>query len=193
MLPLIVLPDLPAEDALLAHARQGDDEALRDIYGAYFSPIYQYIRLRVDSTQQAEDLSSEVFLKLITACRGKNAPKHSLRGWLFRVARNVIHDHYGKSKQFTETVLGDWIPADTDDDPEVQFMRGLNREQARQAIRRLSFAQQEVIILRFGHLLSLQETAEIMGKKANAIKALQFRALNKLREILQSMGAELHS
>ena len=182
---VIVLPDIPEEDQLLARARQGDDDAIRSIYQHYFSPIYQFIRMRVDQVDTAEDIASEVFLKLLAALRSRNAPRHSLRGWLFRVTRNVLHDHYGKEQRFTVITLEEWIPAPPEGDPELQFLRTLDSERCRSAIRELSTDQQEVIILRFGQALSLQETADIMGRNANAIKQLQFRAVNSLRRILQ--------
>ena len=188
---LLVLPDISEEDRLIASAKRGDQNAIRQIYENYFSPIYGFIRMRVSDTHVAEDLASDVFIRMIKAFRGKNPPKDSLRGWLFRVARNVIHDHYGRSKRIEQTTLDEWIPASEDNNVEVQFMRSLNIAQARQAIQRLTDDQQEVILLRFGHALSLQETADIMGKKANAIKALQFRAINTLRRILGELRTEI--
>ncbi|MEO8612295.1 MAG: sigma-70 family RNA polymerase sigma factor [Chloroflexota bacterium] len=180
----IILPDIPAEDRLLAHARQGDQNAIMQIYESYFPPVYNFIRLRVDDKSQAEDIASEVFVRLVDAMRGRNAPRHSLRGWLFRVARNLLHDHYGKRQEFSTEALEEWIPASGDEDPEIQFMRSLNAERAARALRMLVTEQQEVLILRFGQQLSLQETADTMGKNVGAIKQLQFRAVNTLRQIL---------
>jgi RNA polymerase sigma-70 factor (ECF subfamily) len=187
---VLVLPDIPAEDRLLAQARQGQHDAIMQIYDSYFPPIFQFIRLRVEGRQLAEDLASEVFVKLVGALQGGNAPSQSLRGWLFRVARNEIHDHYGKTRQLPTTTLDDWMPDTSDSDPEVQFMRAVSVERARRAIRMLSAEQQEVLILRFGQMLSLQETADIMGKSVNAVKSLQFRAINTLRSILEGMRTE---
>ncbi len=185
---VIVLPDIPAEDRLLTQARQGDQDAVMRIYESYFSPIYNFIRLRVDDQHMAEDLASEVFVKMVNAMRGRNAPRHSLRGWLFRVARNVLHDHYGKQQQITTEALDEWIPASGDDhDPEIRFIQALSAERARRAIQMLAADQQEVLVLRFGQALSLQETADIMGKNVGAIKSLQFRAVNTLRQILGDM------
>ena len=184
----IVLPDIPAEDRLLDQARQGNQDAIRQIYEAYFSPIYQFIRMRVDDAYTAEDLSGNVFLKLIKACQERKAPHKSLRGWLFKVARNEVYDYFGKQQRLAETVLTEWIPAPNDQEPEVEFMRRLSIEQARYAIRQLSPEQQEVIVLRFGQLLNLQETADIMGKSVQAVKSLQFRAVNSLRQILMRRG-----
>lgn len=187
---VIILPDIPAEDQLLVRARQNDESAMLQIYDYYFPPIFQFIRLRVDDQQQAEDLASDVFLKLVQAMHGRNAPTHSLRGWLFRVARNVLHDYYGKEKKFTTTTLEEWLPAPTSGDPEIQFMRSLSVERMRHALKMLATDQQEVLILRFGQTLSLQETADIMGKSLSAVKSLQFRAVNTLRGILGDMHME---
>ena len=152
------------------------------IYDTYFPPIYNFIRLRVEDRVVAEDLASEVFVKLVTAIRGNTAPRQSLRGWLFRVARNTIYDHYGQQKQFPTTTLDEWLPGDSD--LESRIIRTMDAQRARQVIQMLSDDQQEVLILRFGQGLSLQETAAIMGRKVSAIKSLQFRAVNTLRQIL---------
>lgn len=190
MIPLIILPDLATEDRLLAQARGGDQLAVMQIYDAYFSPIYQYIRLRVGEAMTAEDLASDVFVKLITALRGPSAPRTSLRGWLFRVARGVIADHYGSESKLPQTTLEDWVSAPSDDQPEVQFLHMVDNQRAQAAVRMLAADQQEVLVLRFGQQLSLQETADIMGKSVSAIKSLQWRATENLRGILAGNSLE---
>lgn len=187
---LIVLPDIYEEDRLSHRARLGDKDALREIYALYFPPIFQYIRLRIDDIQQAEDLTSEVFLQMLKAFNGQNPPRKSLRGWLFQVARNILSNHYGRGQKFTVMTLEEWFPSGDEANPEIQLMQELSREQARQAVQQLAFEQQEVIILRFGHSLSIRDTASIMGKSASSIKSLQFRAINNLRRILHDMRIE---
>lgn len=186
----LVFPDIPTEDRLLAQARQGSKEAMMTIYETYFPPIYQFIRLRVVDSTLAEDLASDVFVKLVEALQGRTAPKVSLRGWLFKVARNLVYKHYGKTRQFPTTTLEEWLPASSYDNPEVEFMRMLSAERARSAIQQLSPDQQEVLALRFGQVLSLEETAAVMDKTVGAVKQLQFRAVNTLRTILKQMGME---
>ena len=185
----LILPDIADEDHLLTRAHRGHKDALREIYVNYHTPSYQFIRMRTDDTETAEDLAADVFVQLVNAFRHGKGPRHSLRGWLFRVARHMLYDHYHAHPGFTETVLEEWLPISTDDQPETQFMRSLHIESARQAVRQLTVDQQEVLILRFANLLSLQETADIMGKNANAVKQLQLRALGALRRVLQEMEA----
>jgi RNA polymerase sigma-70 factor (ECF subfamily) len=182
-----VLPDITTENRLLARARLNDQNAIKEIYETFFSPIYQFVRLKVDETGLAEDITSEIFIKLIDNIGSRNGPQHSLRGWLFRVARNEVHRHYGNVRQFPTETLEEWLPVSSGDDLEVDFIRSTNIERARQALRMLVSEQQEVLILRFGEGLSLQETADIMGKSTSAIKSLQFRAVEALRRILGEM------
>jgi RNA polymerase sigma-70 factor (ECF subfamily) len=186
---IIILPDIPMEDRLLARARTGDEAAVMQIYESYFEPIYQYLRLRVDDRMLAEDLASDVFVKLITALNGRNAPQHSLRGWLFQVARNVLYDHYGTTRKMPVTTIEDWVRAPQEDEPEIQFIHNVDAGRARHAMQMLAADQQEVLVLRFGQALSLQETADIMGKSVSAIKSLQFRAVETLRQILGKVQA----
>ena len=181
----IVLPDLSVEDRLLAQARRGDQEAIMQIYDTYFPPIYNFIRLRVEDRPLAEDLASDVFVKFVTSVQGNAAPRQSLRGWLFRVARNAIYDHYGAQKRLPVTTLEEWLPGDSD--LESHLIHAMDAQRARQAIKMLADDQQEVLILRFGQALSLQETAVIMDRSVTAVKSLQFRAVNTLRQILDQV------
>jgi RNA polymerase sigma-70 factor (ECF subfamily) len=190
MMILIVLPDLSTEDRLLAQAKRGDQLAIMRIYDAFFTPVYQYIRLRVGDAMTAEDLTSEVFVKLITALRGPSAPRDTLRGWLFRVARNAVIDYAGKIPAMPEATLEEWVRDSTDEQPEVAFLRAANEQRARNAVRMLAADQQEVLVLRFGQQLSLQETADVMGKSLSAVKSLQWRAVETLRGILTGDSAE---
>jgi RNA polymerase sigma-70 factor (ECF subfamily) len=187
---LIVLPDVSAEQYLLVDARRNNEDALRTIYDSYFSPVYQFIRLRINDREHARDLTADVFLDLFVALRGNNPPRTSLRAWLFRVARNKLYDHYGKTRQFPTDTLEEWIPASAEDDPESEYLRSFRVERVRHALRMLVAEQQEVLILRFGQGLSLQETADLMDKSVSAIKSLQFRSMETLRAILDSGAIE---
>jgi RNA polymerase sigma-70 factor (ECF subfamily) len=187
---LLVLPDAAPDDDTLARARSGDERAIVAIYRRYFDPVYQFCHLRVGDRQTAQDLTSEVFVRFIKALKHEKAPHVSLRGWIFRVARNLIHDHYGRDQELPVDTLDQWVVSDSDTNPEVQTLRSMNIARARRAIAMLAPAQQEVLLLRFDQQLSLQETADIMDKQVNAIKALQFRAVNTLRQILLEMDGE---
>ncbi len=187
---VIVLPDSNIEQDLLIDARQNKQEALKAIYESYFPPVYQFIRLRIRNREQARDIAADVFLDLFVALRGRNPPRISLRAWLFRVARNKVYDHYGETKQFPTTTLDEWIPGSDTEELETEFLRSMRVERVRHALRMLVAEQQEVLILRFGQGLSLQETADLMDKSVSATKSLQFRAMDTLRTILDTRGIQ---
>ncbi len=180
---LLAFPDLAEEDRLLAQARRGSRQAVGEIYEQYFDAVYQFVRWRVSDPGQAEDLTSEVFIKLLAALQGPNAPHHSLRGWLFRVARNVLYDHYRLPDMTDE--LDELLPAP--DDAESFLIERTDAERVREALHALAADQQEVLILRFGQMMSLEDTADSMGRSVSAIKSLQFRAIQTLR---RAMGEE---
>ena len=73
---------MPDEITLLARARALEDEALAEIHETYYEPIFRYIVFRVSNQQIAEDLTSEVFVRLLSALRDHTAPQNTLRGWL---------------------------------------------------------------------------------------------------------------
>jgi RNA polymerase sigma-70 factor (ECF subfamily) len=185
---LAALPDLPDEDRLLAQARRGDRKAIASIYEAFFDPVYQFIRWRVDDAHLAEDLTSDVFIKFLSALQSPNAPRHSVRGWLFRVARNALYDHY--NRPVTNGDLDEELPAPPEEDAEAQLMHTLDVERVQRALRMLATDQQEVLVLRFGQMMNLQDTAESMGKSVSAVKSLQFRAIDTLRRLLSETEAE---
>jgi RNA polymerase sigma-70 factor, ECF subfamily len=184
------LPDIDTENRLLARAQRGDQAAISEIYERYFSSLYRFIRLHVDETQLAEDISAEVFLKFVDTVGKRNGPQHTLRGWLFRVARHDIYRHWDKLQHLHETALEESLPMMADSDLEAQFIRSLDTERAQQALQMLSPDQRAVLILRFAEALSLQETADIMGKGIAAVKSLQFRAISTLRGILGEIRTE---
>ena len=179
----LVLPDVTVDDRLLERAKSHDMSAQRTIYERYFPPIFQFIRLRVNEREQARDIAADVFLDFFKALNSKNPPRTNLRAWLFRVARNKVYDHYGKQRKLQTTALSEWIPGN-ENDPEIRALETFQIDRMKQALNMLVEEQQEVLILRFTQGLNLKETADLMDRSVSAIKSLQFRAIDNLRQIL---------
>lgn len=164
---------------LLNRARSLDQEALEEIHDTYYVPIYRYIAFRVNEQETAEDLTSEVFTRLLSALRDRTAPQKTIRGWLFSVASRVVKDHYRKKYRHKQTVLDESVPSLRDSpDKEVEMM--LTNENLRQAMGHLTEDQQQIIALRFGYEMSIRDVAQTTGKSEGAVKMLQARAIAAL-------------
>jgi RNA polymerase sigma-70 factor (ECF subfamily) len=171
------------EVALLARARQFDTEALAQIHDSYYGPIFRYVAFRVSDRDSAEDLTSDVFMRFLSALRQRNPPSTTLRGWLYAVAANVVSDHLRKRYRAPQVELDEAIVSREAGPAEV-VEAALAREDLRQAMAGLTEEQQHVIALRFGHELPIQEVARTIGKTEGAVKQLQARAIAALARIL---------
>ena len=168
---------------LLARARVLDQNALAEVHRRYYTAIYRYITFRVPDREIAEDLTSEVFTRLLSAIRDKNAPQNTLRGWLYRVAGHIVADYYRKRSRRHETELSDRIPSRGVTLDEVVDLN-LANEALRDAMGELTEDQQVVLQLRYGGGLRFREVANQLGKSENAVKQLQLRALATLQRAL---------
>jgi RNA polymerase sigma-70 factor (ECF subfamily) len=176
------------EVPLLKRAKAYDPEALAELYDHYGPRMYAYIYRRVSDATLAEDLTAELFLRVLLALRNEQAWRDSFIAWLYRVAHNLVVDHYRRQPAVASQSLDESLAAQ-DGDPIASAEDALARERLRSAIGRLTQDQQQVLALRFGEGLTAKETARILGKSTGAVEALQHRALAALRRIL--MGEEL--
>ncbi len=172
-----------SDSQLLERAREYDTDALGDIYARYAEPIYRYLYRILGDAAEAEDLTSEVFLKLLETLGTRRAPREKLGGWLYRVAHNSALDYLRKRGARTDLLLEERIAA-SDESPPAKVEARQTRERLRKCIHRLTADQQQVILLRFGEGLRLAEVAELMDKSLGAVKILQYRAVRRLRKLL---------
>jgi RNA polymerase sigma-70 factor (ECF subfamily) len=161
-----------------------DPQVLTVIHQRYYPQIYRYARYRLGDEHTAEDVTGEVFVRLLEAVNRGKGPHSNLRGWLMSTASNLISDHFRKAYARRTESLSDEIQSN-DPGPLRVIEQFEQREEVRAAIRRLTPDQQHVLALRFGAGYSLEETARAIGKKVNAVKQLQFRALASLRRHLE--------
>lgn len=167
------------ERALLRRARQFDTDALSQIHDSYYGPIFRYIAFRVGDRDLAEDLTSEVFTRFLSALRQRNPPETTLRGWLYGVAAHVVADHMRKHYRAPHVELHDAIVS-TAAGPAELAEANLLRDDLKQAMTSLTEEQQHVIALRYAHELPIQEVARAIGKSEGAVKQLQARAIAAL-------------
>ncbi|MCB0062681.1 MAG: sigma-70 family RNA polymerase sigma factor [Caldilineaceae bacterium] len=175
-----------SEEELLTGAANFDEAALGELYDRYEARIYSYIYRRTGDSTLAEDLTAQVFLKMLEAIRGGKAWHSSFSGWLYRIAHNAVIDFYRQRDRQKQTDLEDAAAVvASDHNPVVIAETNLDAAQLRAAIARLTDEQAEVISLRFLEGYSISEVAVMMDKTEGSIKALQYRAVATLRQLLQ--------
>ncbi len=160
--------------------RDLDQQVIGAVYDQYFSEVYRYILYRIGDPTLAEDIASDVFVRLLEAAQGRRAPQTNLKGWLIGTASHVVMDHMRKKYRRPEEEISDSLPDLTPGPASEVDQREQNRI-VNDAYSQLTPEQQHVIALRFGQGYSLEETATFMNKNVNAVKALQFRALAALQ------------
>ncbi len=175
------------EKKALDGLRRYDAQVVGAVYDKYFPEIYRYVRYRLSDEQAAEDIASDVFVRLLEAVRNGRGPETNLKAWLLATASHAVIDHLRRSYRRPTETLPEAIP---DGDPALheEFDRREQKRHVQQAFARLTADQQHVLALRFGQGYSLEETARILNKNVNAIKALQFRALAALQRSIEEVN-----
>lgn len=182
--------DLAEERALVARASQGDAEAVGLLYDSYVTPVYRYCLGRVRHAADAEDLTEEIFLKVIGAIEGfewrvlGESERSPFRAWVFRIAHNhVVSFHRraaarGPSAELSETLHDDRRG------PQDLAETKLAIEEVMALVRELPDAQRDVILLRFVSGLSVAETAAVLDKQQTNVKVLQHKGIQRLKRLL---------
>lgn len=165
---------------LAEEAKRLDRHALAELCEHFYPKIYRYVFYRVNSKEEAEDITGEVFLRMI---KSLHKQRGSFQAWLFRIASNLVIDYYRRRARQPELV--------TVEERHVSSARNsidsqdiLLQDRLKQSIPKLSPEQQQVITLKFIEGYNNSEIADILGKSVGAVKGLQFRALAALKKIL---------
>jgi RNA polymerase sigma-70 factor (ECF subfamily) len=174
----------PAQDAtideLAAAAIRGDVAAVGRLYDALVGPIYRYVAMRVRQREDAEDITQAVFERIVISLPRYRDRGRPFAAFAFRVAHNAVIDHVRRHRPHPPL------------DPEIELtdgtagvealsVRGEELRELQSALRRLTPDQQEAIALRYGAGLSAEEAGAAMGRSANTVRALTFRAIGALR------------
>ncbi len=172
------------DERLLRLATEGDKQAFGALYERYLDDIYRYVYFRVGDEREAEDITANAFLRTwehLPRLSRRNASIGSFRNWIYRVAKNLVIDHYRAKKTVP-------LPEDCYDGEDlVKNIAEQNRQtrQVASALAALKPDYQQILILRFINQLSHKACAEIMGRNTGQTRVLQHRALKKLREIIK--------
>lgn len=177
------------ERTWVEQARAGDSTAVGYLYERYVDRIYRYILLKVGDPHEAEDLTGQVFVRMIEAIGGFQWQGVSFQAWLYRIAHNLVVDYLrqrSRRPQVALEPLEGTLLADGDD-PYTWAEAADFRDHLRGALARLTDLQAQVITLKFGGGLSNAEVGRVLGRSEGAVKALQHSALANLNKLLHNL------
>lgn len=176
--------------ALVEAAQTGNRDAFAQLYQHYHDTVFGFIYFRIGNRRDSEDLTQDVFLRALRRLETFTWQGKDFGAWLTTIARNIVTDHrkshhYQRStvSDHTDEANGAWWSADTDRRIDAQAVVEAAETAAAldRALAQLTGKQREVLRLRFGSDLSVDETALALGMEASAIKSLQHRATQAMR------------
>lgn len=173
------------EASIVKKAQKGDSSAVGWLFDNHHEAIFRFIWLRVRDHALAEDLTGEVFMRMVAELPRYQNRDLPFRAWLYRIAHNLVVDNYRTDKSHMSLPLEQVIlHANPATHPDVMTDQALTIERVQQALDNLDPAQREVVELRFLAGLSLKDAAATLNKTVAAVKSLQHRGLSTLRILL---------
>jgi RNA polymerase sigma-70 factor, ECF subfamily len=167
---------------LVARAQEGDRDALEELYLLHFDRIYSYLHMTVGNRHDAEDLTTQTFLRMLESIKRFRWQSSPFSAWLFRIAHNLAMDHFRASRRWQPEEEVPEPPGESEPSAELAAFQSIGRQSMLQLIENLSQEQQQVLTLKFVFNLPNGEVATILGKTEGAIKSLQHRALVSLQK-----------
>ncbi len=172
------------ESALLNAVVSLDQDALASVFDEYAPAIFKYLlRLGIGS-QEADQITGDVFVRLLEKIKEGKGPQKNLRSYLFQTAYHLVVDQSREGQRITTLDMADTVVQESQPVSAMAEDKMLLEKLAKIMERELTEEQTNIIVLRFQEDFSLKETAEIVGKNVNAVKALQNRGINKLRDAM---------
>lgn len=159
------------------------EKKLEALHETYYDRIARYIFVRVGNQADAEDIACDVFLKALEALHSYKERGVPMQAWLFKIAHNLIVDHYRNSAR-RKTVPIDNVVLKIESNTEEKMMLELEVARVIKALDKLTESQRKVIELRFFGELSSEEAGQVLNKRSGAVRELQSAAIKNLRNLL---------
>jgi len=172
-----------SEWILIQKVKRGNKEAFGTLYSFYLEKIYRYIFFKVNQEiQLAEDLTEVTFLKAWEKIEQYKQEGGTFSSWIYTIARNTVIDHFREHNRLTNLQENH---IDETQSMEEKIFDTIEVGRIQEAMQYLTDEQQEIITMKFINDMSNKEIAVILGKKEEAIRAMQYRGLQELRKRLR--------
>ena len=170
-------------DRIVTRVQAGENAAVADLFDLYHEPVYRYVASRLREPSDAEDVTQDVFLRVIRALPRYERRGLPFRAWLFTLARNAVIDFHRTRRVHVGLDAYTNLPS-PEPGPEAESLARSEAAVVELAMAALTDDHREVVALRFFGDLSSAEVAAVMGRSEGAVRVLQFRALHALRREL---------
>jgi RNA polymerase sigma-70 factor (ECF subfamily) len=179
--------DAQTEYAMMLAAR-ADVRQFAPLYERYFTRIYKYCLRRVETPQEAEDLTSQVFVRAMRALDSYRGGM--VAAWLFRIAHNVVVNHLrSRRPQVSLDDMGIELMSDSAE-PIKFVIRAEQEALVRDLVATLSDYQQDLLALKLSGEMTSEEIGVVVGKSAGAVRVDLHRTISQLRTMFQQMTGE---
>jgi RNA polymerase sigma-70 factor (ECF subfamily) len=178
------------DQRLIGRLRDGDHGGLEGLFERHSRAIYAFLVRATDSFALSEDLTQEVFLRVLRY-HASYRPDRSFRVWLYAIARNVLADHRSRRGEATSLDALKSEPPSRDAPPPEILERDETRARVRAALGRLGDGDRELLVLSRFHDMRHAELAELFGCSIGAIKVRVHRALKRLAAALEALDPEV--
>ncbi len=160
-----------------------------EIYLSYGKKVEQYVRRRINNEEDAKELVSEIFSKIVASLWRYNGEKASISTWVYTISRNTVYDYYRRKKpQIYKDEMEE--QTDTQPSPEEMLIKTEQLEQLACALERLPKREREILILRFYHEMPAKEVAARVQVSYANVRYLQSIALKKLEKYMREENKE---
>jgi len=180
-------PSKLEEKLLGLRLQKKDPEAFAKIYDLYVIAIYRFIYFKVSSAQDAEDLTSEVFLKAWQYARQSEEVIENLRAFIYKVARNLVIDFY-RQRAKREYNADDEVLLNVKDERQQSLLSAIEAKvelnNIEKVLRNLKEEYREILVLRYLEDLSIGEISKVLDKSKGSIRVLIHRALKVSRDLV---------
>ena len=168
--------------SLVESAKAGEEKAKEDLYSIFFPRVFHYVSARLSNNEDAEDVTCEIFIRVLTNLENYEDRGSPIGGWIFMIARNEVVTHVRRS-QIRETVPFQ-IEKMAVEDKALTIVDPFDLKRMNDCVGKIPPAQKAVIISRFYEDRNVRETANALGKTENNVKVLQHKAIHRLKELM---------
>jgi RNA polymerase sigma-70 factor, ECF subfamily len=180
------------DHCLVEGLRRGDPRITEYVVHRFAPALYRFTYYQVQDAMLAEDIVSEVMARMIENVERFVLRQAPFRAWLFRIARNLIADHYRTHKRCSSTSLEEWLDTNPDREPgcsDVLMEIVIDRDRLRRGLLLLTCEQREVILLHLVEGWELPEIARLLDRSLASVKGLYYRGIESLRRALEQNQA----